>query len=269
MKKFLLPMSLLFIACFIYTATGEEPEISLFPHTIHIEESGCSDCHTPENRTKKQSFPEKDICLECHDALPYDYTRRKEDTSQNQSFIFSHTSHSKTDCQACHTINTDSEPTIPDQVQCSKCHSAMGIKQDCSECHIKKFLPKNHGGLWRNSHARYNIGQGYTKKHGQDCIACHKQPVCTSCHKTVSPKSHTGFFRTRGHGLKASIEKKSCTTCHKESACIRCHRSTKPLNHKGQWQYMHGLAIPGGKTGSTGKCGVCHKQTWCVSCHNR
>lgn len=183
--------------------------------------------------------------------------------------MFSHTPHTNTSCRACHIIKTDTPPFIPGHAQCSRCHSAMGLKQGCSDCHLKKFLPESHGGLWRNSHTRYDAGKGYKKKHGQDCSACHKQPVCTSCHKTIAPKNHTGFFRTRGHGLKASIERNSCTTCHRESACIRCHRSTKPLNHRGQWQYLHGLAIPGGKTGSTGKCAVCHKPTWCVTCHNR
>lgn len=137
----------------------------------------------------------------------------------------------------------------------------------CEECHDGRiFLPSYHFSGWRIRHGKMKKNQ-YQEEHGKQCDDCHQKNACIDCHKKRKPRSHTSFFRIRGHGLKADMDRQSCATCHKESFCIRCHQHTKPMNHKGNWLQRHGYMIPAGQLKNIGKCNVCHSAGWCLSCH--
>lgn len=126
----------------------------------------------------------------------------------------------------------------------------------CTECHESShFVPSYHDGGWLK---RHGTGRelGMPTAHGRDCGACHPGDACTQCHRRMPPASHTGFWRTRGHGLRAGFDRRSCRTCHAEPYCIRCHRESPPLNHRGDWQSRHGRA--GADPASPGRCFVCH-----------
>ena len=91
--------------------------------------------------------------------------------------------------------------------------------------------------------------------HRYQCDVCHTDDYCKKCHQRQRsrPKDHTGFWRTRGHGLKAIAKRDSCINCHNEIFCIRCHKNTKPMNHRGAWSSNHS------KVGSQyRRCSVCH-----------
>jgi len=245
-----------------------------YSHEEHSSELDCTDCHALNKDSKEPEFPEINLCRDCHEDFPsagivFPLNRNNLKQKKDSVFIFKHQDHSLEACKDCHIIHKKGLPFIPKQKTCEKCHNENSINPSCKDCHERtRFVPSNHRLRWTSRHGRLSdkgLGQ---KSHGNDCNSCHEQAACNACHRLQRPKDHTGFFRIRGHGIQAEINRKSCETCHQESYCIRCHRETRPLNHRGLWKYSHGLAIPGGKTGSIRNCGLCHQQTWCVQCHN-
>ncbi len=256
---------------FIFTAFGQVGKTVLFPHSKHLDNFNCSNCHTSEGPSNEPSYPIVDLCFSCHKDTLWEKVLPLGRLETNALFKFSHQIHSEQKCRICHVITEDTSPTLLNQADCEKCHFDNQIEMDCSKCHKNNFLPSYHNGAWRRTHGINFNRTTDSARHGHNCKMCHRPPECATCHQTRKPVSHNGFFRMRGHGLKAEIERKSCGTCHKEIFCIKCHRGTKPLNHKGIWKYSHGLtlAIPGGRGGPIGKCSVCHDIRWCASCHNK
>jgi hypothetical protein len=271
----ILAITAVILICFMQATLSSEMGRLLFPHINHMEELDCADCHELNKNSDEPGFPNIDVCLECHDdpeefERPFYFDRNNGEHQQNKIFTYFHKSHDSNDCKDCHHVVEEALPSIPKQTDCEKCHTKDNINLSCKNCHIKGvFIPSNHNAAWDFRHGRIKSNQFGAPVHGNDCDSCHFNTSCNSCHRSMRPKSHTGFFRIRGHGIKAETNRKSCGTCHKESYCIRCHQQTKPIYHRGLWQYSHGLAIPGGKTGSISNCGLCHKQTWCAQCHNK
>lgn len=160
----------------------------------------------------------------------------------------------------------------------------------CKDCHGQdRFLPSYHmpAGKWKKRHGyRVNTlvkpGPRIKEKiplkpgHVYDCGLCHVDDACRKCHQLNRPKNHTGFWRMRGHGIKALAERESCAYCHVETFCVRCHQNTKPINHRGNWKMVHGKAVAGGHTE---RCSVCHPRIitrvhvgdspQCLPCHPR
>lgn len=135
----------------------------------------------------------------------------------------------------------------------------------CADCHsgkpINKIKPSTHGRLWMETHgqtARWSSGNA----HGKQCHLCHTNAVCIGCHRTRPPRSHTGLWNVRMHGITAKWDRERCQTCHETGACITCHRHTPPLNHRGNWISNHGRA-----RGFTDTCTTCHNSGWCITCH--
>ncbi len=156
----------------------------------------------------------------------------------------------------------------PDEKICRTCHKKNQVKVNCIGCHSeKRILPTYHKNAWDKRHGLIREKFSLTQEHGGECKDCHVDRHCASCHNKEKPKSHNGFFKIRGHGLKAEMKSESCKTCHTEAFCIRCHRSTQPINHIGNWENNHGHVIPGGRSGNIKKCAVCHTHSHCNSCH--
>jgi hypothetical protein len=160
----------------------------------------------------------------------------------------------------------------------------------CKDCHGQdRFLPSYHmpAGKWKRRHGhKVNtlVTPGRRIKseiplkpgHVYDCGLCHVDDACRKCHQLNRPKDHTGFWRMRGHGIRALAEREPCAFCHVETFCVRCHQNTKPINHRGNWKGTHPRAVAGGHTE---RCSVCHLRIitkvhvgdspQCLLCHPR
>ena len=89
----------------------------------------------------------------------------------------------------------------------------------------------------------------------------HEPTFCEDCHRDQEPRDHTALFRTRTHGIVASIDRARCETCHQPDFCIRCHSEVSPRSHRGMWargRNTHCIAchIP---VASEPRCYTCHK----------
>ena len=145
--------------------------------------------------------------------------------------------------------------------------------------------PDSHKGDWARNHglhAQVDINEaGQT---GGVCLTCHQKNDCIACHSQNMPKDHNNFWRIRGHGITASVNRERCFACHRQDYCIRCHNETAPRNHTGAWRSRHctWCHFASGIKPADG-CGVCHKiaphtsrpsahppigpQTNCAVCH--
>jgi hypothetical protein len=81
------------------------------------------------------------------------------------------------------------------------------------------------------------------------CSLCHTESTCTTCHQESPPENHNNFWRIRGHGIAAQMDRGNCATCHRADSCDRCHAEVLPQNHGGRFPLQ-----------SNG-CIVCHKGT--------
>jgi hypothetical protein len=248
---------------------GAGKSIPSFPHSKHIQSLGCLDCHERSGQSADVALPDGSLCRSCHDNDPEHTVSSRDSRRVGAHLTFSHSRHITLECGKCHDAASSSIPTKPSPETCMACHVKNGKKPECTLCHTKSNKPNYHTGIWAKTHGFRNDISGPVKKHGWDCDTCHQASSCVRCHQTMKPSSHTGFFRTRGHGLRADVESQSCRTCHTEGACIQCHRVSKPLNHNAAFRYNHGFAVSGGLSGSYGRCVVCHKESWCRTCHNR
>jgi hypothetical protein len=268
-RSFFLVLAL--VSAVAWTASGAEISPSPFPHDVHgVDKSmECSACHTMA-KNGEPGFPSKKTCVECHKDGDVGFNGRPRSTSTSSSSIrFSHGKHGKLSCSECHYPGKSRAFTASPTGTCLTCHTAKNVSPACGDCHAARFKPGYHSGGFRMNHSRMEASTGNKASHGRDCGTCHERPACTACHQTMKPRSHNGFFRMRGHGLKATMDRKSCTTCHAESSCVQCHSQTKPMNHRGAWETTHGRTIPGGLTGSMGNCALCHKPSWCAGCHKK
>ena len=236
-----------------------------------LESSGA---RLERNMDAEYGGPRKEIlCQTCHP---------KEDDSQTlpstvapvgppdpESWVvrFAHAPHEDVTCLTCHK-DVSEAAAGPVQVQaCLDCHGEAIESGRCRDCHEKdRFFPTNHkpAGKWRKRHGfRANVLVFPDRRewnrvktgHAYDCSSCHVDDQCRKCHQFTRPDSHTGFWRIRGHGIRAVAERESCAVCHVEAFCIRCHKNTKPINHVGNWSSVHGRAVA---TGQAERCWVCH-----------
>jgi hypothetical protein len=185
------------------------------------------------------------------------------------------------ECQDCHGDVGGSErtpdSTTPPMELCTDCHALgkpAGKEEDkgipgvelnaCNVCHEtfeKDTAPEDHKGLWKRAHGEA-MKFGLDEEESKRCGYCHREDFCTDCHMREEPQSHTHFFRLRGHGIDATLNRDRCSTCHLEDACVRCHLSTRPQTHvaaswaTGLQRHCTGCHIPVDST----RCVVCHKK---------
>jgi hypothetical protein len=163
--------------------------------------------------------------------------------------------------------------------RCVDCHADPhrgSAGPNCGDCHSttdfrgllaggRTLKPADHNQLWLRSHADLPWDDDDPGAQGRACVRCHASPVCTSCHRTHPPKSHTALWRLRGHGPAAAFDPETCRVCHQPGACIQCHRTTAPLNHRGAWKTLHGFAAG---SFANDNCFVCHRRADCLLCHH-
>ena len=264
--------------------TGDDRGLQ-FSHRLHYEDEGldCVVCHAGYDTEETPSMPKMAQCALCHDeeteaekppelriATLFDegVYRAQRISALSDEVLFSHPAHAvdEEECGSCHRGIEASErigellPVTMDD--CSSCHVELGIANECSTCHSRIGLdgaPDTHDGTWSALHGRvFRAGSTLTANR---CDLCHQEQECNDCHFNEPPRSHDNFWRFRGHGLTARMDRSSCYVCHRTDSCEACHSEVRPQNHTGPWgstQNRHCLSC---HLSATDGCVVCHKAT--------
>jgi hypothetical protein len=261
---------------------GDRPEFA-FSHALHVGEEGldCVSCHEGVGVGDEPGMPELDLCLACHEVIDAESPPERQVASLfdggvyraqhaarlEDEVVFSHLHHvdAVEDCAACHGGIEANAWIAPDDAldmdDCTTCHEARGRADECSICHTlvgPDWAPASHAANWKRRHG------GVCRRGGAEpadrCSLCHQESSCAACHRTQAPQSHNEFFRMRGHGVLARLDRQTCAACHEPSSCERCHRDTLPLSHRGSF----------GGTRSR-HCLTCHfplQGEGCAACHS-
>jgi hypothetical protein len=164
-------------------------------------------------------------------------------------------------CADCHADPHKGEAGT----RCEACHNTVSWAQVVGTG-ARGVKPRDHRGAWLRSHADLPMNDRDPGVEKRSCARCHATPVCTNCHRNSRPKSHTGLWRVKTHGLEAGFDPARCRTCHVTGSCMQCHRNTPPLTHRGAWRTLHGFAAA---TLDNQSCFVCHRRADCAVCHRR
>lgn len=278
---------------------GEEGERDIkLSHRAHIEkrQMECVDCHEGAEDSDDPGMPDEKLCLTCHTKLDkalkgkdapfskkclYCHNPKEEQLAKGQKVVLgpgrakdlthAHAKHfdKEVECSSCHgNIAKDGNALLPRDdympttKMCLDCHAKKNVSADCSTCHkaAKRLEPEAHQANWIKRHGMESeFAEG---GHGKDCSTCHAKRECVECHTQTAPKDHTNFWRTRGHGIEARMDRERCLTCHKQDSCVRCHSETVPRNHRGAWLDNHCRAchLKSSFTPENNRCAVCHRQ---------
>jgi hypothetical protein len=278
--------ALALVACeAVYMLMGGGPTGPVFPHAPHIEEGlDCTQCHaTAEDEAQAGLSANLTGCKLCHTNIDKDKPRDKtievflvddkpiwlQKTADYSGEVrFDHGKHAKAgvECAACHQPQAEGKGEglrlRGGKGRCLECHAKTERGDDCAVCHTtlrKDAQPPDHDANWLRLHGsmtRTRIsGLGETT-----CEQCHTEDSCNECHRVTAPTSHTNFWRRRGHGLTAAMDRAACTTCHEPDYCMRCHREAQPASHRGAFgppgnRHCATCHLP--PTGMS--CGVCHE----------
>ena len=273
---------------FLEKRLGTGGALSPFPHAAHVEDQGleCGECHEAGGGDSLTAFPARETCEECHDPgkekelfglffTPEGGAKWVHAGRQAEEIRFDHALHEKAtggDCLLCHREVVESE-AITARVKlrmdtCLECHKEkkIGNAYDCSSCHSeirRDRRPPSHRDGWIARHGevwRCRVPGGGSSDR---CELCHEQGSCDDCHTTQRPKSHNTYWRGRGHGIAAGIDRSRCYVCHQRDTCDRCHSRKRPRSHRGSFgdpRNRHCLQchMPVDQGES---CGVCHLDT--------
>jgi hypothetical protein len=272
-------------SCVLVDSFSKQEKKFAFSHRIHIVDQGlgCADCHRNWEKNDDPGMPSAKQCALCHEELdaekPDDhkvaslFVEKKFKTTHaialGGEIKFSHQQHAMRDneCGVCHS-NIEKNEVVGDELAfgmdtCSKCHEQRQVKNDCAQCHSQirdDAKPPSHTSNWKRLHGR--AVRADTGATAQRCELCHKESSCETCHMAETPENHTNYFRRRGHGIVASMDRQTCAACHTPDSCDRCHRETQPQNHGGGWgapKDRHCITCHEPLRNET--CFVCHKDT--------
>jgi c(7)-type cytochrome triheme protein len=267
--------------CVLLRSLGFGAEPLAFSHSRHVvgEKLDCANCHAEALVSDEPGMPSPDTCRVCHaefdSAKPPD--RRVETLFREGQYIaartsalasevvFSHKLHAaRQACNECHRgieRNERASRLRPERMEdCSACHSARKVADDCATCHreiTRAWEPASHRSNWKRMHGP--AARAHAEATADRCSVCHTESTCSACHQSQAPENHNAFWRLRGHGVAAMIDRENCAACHEPMSCERCHAETRPRNHVGFW----------GQPRDT-HCLVCHQPLaaeGCVACH--
>lgn len=277
--------------CVLFDGMGGGGEEGfLFSHRLHAEQASleCGDCHGGWDDSDDPGMPRQAQCALCHAELDADKPPERQVASlfvdgefraaharlQSDEIVFSHRSHAARDpqCTGCHAdvAANDGITAEPGGLRmsmdtCLACHAAGAGPQlaDCAACHLEiraGVAPPSHRANWTRYHG--TVVRGRSSERSDLCSLCHQESECTTCHHIQLPANHNNYWRRRGHGLTASMDRDSCQTCHDRDVCDRCHSEVRPLSHVGPWgepQDRHCLACHEPLRATT--CSTCHAAT--------
>jgi len=279
------------IACLVIGSSGcvilnsfTSKDTFAFNHRIHVQDEGleCLDCHTDAEEGDEPGVPVLKQCNLCHEDIDADQPPERQVASLfadgkfrmthpdaiPSEVKFSHLTHVtqfEENCTVCHAgIDQNEQPNRMEPLQmdtCIECHESQGREDDCVVCHTevnRDWSPRNHELAWDKLHG--DISRSCPDQSAQDCTLCHTEQSCDVCHHTEKPDNHGSYFRRRGHGIEARIDRDNCTTCHTPDYCDRCHEQTKPLNHAGSFAGTQSTHCVGCHFPLQGEsCFTCHK----------
>ncbi len=252
-----------------------------FSHERHVvrEKLDCANCHADALAADDPGMPDRDTCDVCHRDIdaekPAD--RRIEGLFHEEAFaaahasrlsdevVFSHQKHASGQaCDACHR-GIDTNERIADlsplvMKDCTACHREKHAASECAACHREireTWAPENHRSNWKRLHGQ--TVRAHSDLTADTCSLCHTESTCSACHQVEAPENHNDYWRQRGHGISASMDRENCAACHQPASCDRCHADIKPKNHVGNWGAPR-----------DNHCFVCHQplcQEGCVACH--
>lgn len=265
--------------------TGGDDGIQ-FSHEAHAKkEVACIACHEGAEESDRAGMPTKDVCLTCHaekkDQPLKDFEKKIAETpeltfdlwNKSPDLKFSHAKHFEKGyaCKDCHGAVEETrslgEDVVASMATCIECHTEKKAANECATCHQvlrRDKKPPSHDATFLRMHGRQIRGAEDLLKQAK-CLVCHGVDAtpparsCETCHQEMPPDNHTNFWRRKGHGFTAEIDRGSCFACHREDACIRCHEQESPSTHKGNW---------GGTYSS--HCFSCHEplpSNSCFACH--
>jgi hypothetical protein len=224
----------------------------------------CRVCH---QRFDAEKPPERRIEAFFDDDARYLRSRHH---TVHEDIYFSHSNHSGPqglDCKECHgdmARQKNLPPPVGTKTNCMNCHAERNAPLGCENCHKetrKDTMPPNHDAAWVRSHG--GVVRALTGGSQNRCELCHAQNSgCNACHHERQPDDHTFYFRNRGHGIAASIDRSRCATCHTSNSCDTCHQGTRPRSHNAGWagpQQRHCVGCHLPLQGET--CSTCHRST--------
>lgn len=261
----------------------EGPTGIVFNHEQHLGRGyTCGLCHQFVHETDPLRPPER-VCAFCHEIGSHDdpdmkcglcHSRKdlKADSLPRPEFSdsrFQHEPHldSGVDCEECHHNQSQADRygdiRFGRMKQCMSCHRARRVSVKCSTCHEfwrEDIEPESHDAYWIELHG------GFAKKQFEsNCGYCHSnKQFCQECHMAEPPRSHTLFFRNRGHGSFVKNDRMQCEPCHQQDFCLACHHrdsGVKPSSHIGGFggrrPYLHCASchFPDGRANG---CNTCH-----------
>ena len=258
-----------------------------FPHQIHYEDEGldCTDCHLHAEDDDSPGMPNLRQCMLCHEEIDADKPADRHITAffigndfqparvgaLSGEIVFPHLQHATgdRDCWDCHVGIEANEWVgdlqVPTMDSCMSCHEQNGAPNDCTTCHSEQAVdvsPVSHAHNWVNTHGKMVRAESTLTLNR--CDLCHNQSTCVTCHQDEPPLSHNNFFRNRGHGIVASMDRRNCATCHRSDFCASCHQESRPQSHMAGWgsptnQHCTVCHLPLNIPGQN--CVVCHKGT--------
>ena len=271
--------------CMVFEQMGfVEPPLA-FSHAKHLEEGlACDDCHVPdEEGGGVPSMPKLAQCELCHKEIDADRPPTRQVASLfaggalrelggpgfSSEINFSHGHHTDMglECSVCHRGIEESTAIDPSQrlvmEDCQRCHQGAGVDPSCATCHHEirtNVRPPSHTNAWRHNHGM--TVRGGSEGAATDCMLCHSESTCNTCHQVEMPANHNNLWRLKTHGTIAGMDRQTCLTCHRSDFCERCHEETLPLSHKGMWgapldQHCLSCHFPL----RSNACSVCHKGT--------
>jgi hypothetical protein len=250
----------------------------VFPHGKHGKDAGleCSNCHRSVERADDPGMPQLSQCQICHQKLDAEKPpekraaslfddgvyRRTPRATLADEVLFSHQRHvaKGTQCTACHDLQADAPPPPMRMNTCMACHTEQRTANECATCHKevrKDKPPASHAFGWPRMHGA--TVRAHSKLTVDDCAMCHQESSCSTCHLAMPPENHNNYFRLRGHGVMARMDRMNCSTCHRSDSCDACHQQARPVTHRGSF----------GAPRDT-HCTSCHlplASTDCATCH--
>lgn len=216
--------------CVVFDAFGSRGKPYVFSHRTHVvdESIDCGDCHLNWDSEEEPGMPVLAQCQLCHKKLdegkPPDRQvaalfdgkvyRAAHASRLSDDVVFSHLAHAKTpeSCAECHRGIQENE-AIDSGIAvtmdaCMQCHEQKQQPNACATCHQEigaDWAPGTHAHQWLRLHGKAVRAQ--SEELVDRCSLCHQQSTCTSCHQDVLPESHNNFFRLRGHGLMARMDR--------------------------------------------------------------
>lgn len=277
----LLAYGCLAAGCTLIGALASKERPFGFDHALHATEGlECDACHVSWETDDEPGMPVKAGCNLCHEAIDaekpperridslFDGEKYKAQrvTALSEEVVFSHQKHATKpiECGACHAgiaTNTYVDASLAvTMADCQTCHKKEAVANQCATCHRQiraDVPPETHAFQWMKLHG--STVRAHDEATVNDCSLCHQESSCRDCHQAMPPENHSNYFRLRGHGLYARMDRQSCVACHRSDSCDSCHASTRPLNHTG--------AFAGSLQTHCLNCHLPVEDTECFTCH--